>query len=933
MAPRTMRESELAGAEAGSLSPTEVRCARKCARLVARSSRTARRPSGSGGDAAGGEVAARGGKIPTGTRRRGILVAVTAGSPDLDTLLAHADWLSALSRQLCRDQHAAADATQDTLLAALQRPPQRAGNVRGFLATVLRNTLRRRARADVRVARRERAVARAGWSEAAAETAARAELQQFLGRCVLELPEPQRALVLWHYFEGQDVAVLARRAGMSADAVRAHLRRARDTLRARLQQSEGAARRGFALLLAAEGAKAVLVPGVIMALTMQAKIGLAAAATAAAAWLFWGMTEPAPDPLAHAGPATASAPAAGVLPPAADRTSTADAPQRTEVATAAALSSVSCRLVGLHPGARWTATVSIELEGRDESQDRGHQDVQEVAPAVDGTFTLRLPTWTNTCTAFAVKLRAEDPLYLPIAAQAKSPTLAASPLLAAAVYEIPVQVAPELTGRVVDFRGEPVPAARVCAFALREGLPVDALLDQTNTAADGTFVLQVPASADVLALAIPMVEAVKDGHRIVGWRGAIQDRSRFRDDLLPASQRVAARLAEPRSTPDLVLRATAFVEGEILRSDRKPFPATIQLGVRLCYTGDAVVKVLGAPVTWWRDGTCAIETMAAGHGSKFRIRGAPARPARLELIPFPGLAAFRPIERDVVPPCVADLVFPGRELHLALRIDGNPAPDVVVRCGFEKDWAIASTDHAGEVRLMVPSDRRFLVRTAAKLCANQERWIEVDEPLTDPVLFELTSLRLAPVAIACTDVIAVGAAHFTWDPIPPTPGDRGSRLLRRAEDGLFHLELPAGRFRLTIQMDPDHARFDVEASDLFLVRTTREIDVPDGGARFELPTTHGGRIRIQALDAHGLRVEGVVRLAGPDGKEATPSTCDATGQGLDRGKLRVDGPTMTRESLAPGRYEVVLDLGAHGIHRRTVEVKACEVAEVKLTLP
>jgi hypothetical protein len=31
----------------------------------------------------------------------------------------------------------------------------------------------------------------------------------------------------------------------------------------------------------------------------------------------------------------------------------------------------------------------------------------------------------------------------------------------------------------------------------------------------------------------------------------------------------------------------------------------------------------------------------------------------------------------------------------------------------------------------------------------------------------------------------------------------------------------------------------------------------------------------------------------------------------------------------PGRYELVLDLGMHGIHRRSIDVQACEVAVVR----
>jgi RNA polymerase sigma-70 factor (ECF subfamily) len=226
--------------------------------------------------------------FPTGCRDRGILGAVTTGAtPDLATLLAHADWVRGLSRQLCRDEHAADDAAQDTMLAALGSPPTHATNLRGFLATLLRNGLRGRARGQRRAAQRERAVARADFSEAAADAAARAELHQFLVQQVLALPEPQRAVVLLHYFEGEDVASLGRRLSLSPDAVRSHLRRGRDTLRSRLRRDElhGAA---FAAMVAAPSPGAPAVVPVLAFLTMNMKLALLAGAAAllvAAVWL------------------------------------------------------------------------------------------------------------------------------------------------------------------------------------------------------------------------------------------------------------------------------------------------------------------------------------------------------------------------------------------------------------------------------------------------------------------------------------------------------------------------------------------------------------------------------------------------------------------------------------------------------------------------
>jgi RNA polymerase sigma-70 factor (ECF subfamily) len=251
----------------------------------------------------------------------------TGATPDLATLLAHADWVRGLSRQLCRDEHAADDAAQDTMLAALSTPPRHATNLRGFLATLLRNGLRGRARGQHRSAQRERAVARPDFSEAATDAAARAELHQFLVQQVLALPEPQRALVLLHYFEGQDVAALGRRLSLSSDAVRSHLRRGRDTLRSRLRR-DGVHGAAFAAMVAASPSVAPAVVPVLAFLTMNMKLAVLAGAAVLLVATVWLV-----DPFVGRATATNSAmPSAprSAMDTAGDKTPAASAPLQRE---------------------------------------------------------------------------------------------------------------------------------------------------------------------------------------------------------------------------------------------------------------------------------------------------------------------------------------------------------------------------------------------------------------------------------------------------------------------------------------------------------------------------------------------------------------------------------------------------------------------------
>lgn len=64
----------------------------------------------------------------------------------ISELLEHSRWIARLARHLVRDQAAADDLTQDVWAAALRRPPSGGRPVQPWLATVLRNFARMRAR-------------------------------------------------------------------------------------------------------------------------------------------------------------------------------------------------------------------------------------------------------------------------------------------------------------------------------------------------------------------------------------------------------------------------------------------------------------------------------------------------------------------------------------------------------------------------------------------------------------------------------------------------------------------------------------------------------------------------------------------------------------------------------------------------------------------
>ena len=251
---------------------------------------------------------------------------------DIETLLAHRDWLRALAMSLVGDESRADDVVQDTWLAALRRPPRDAGASKSWLRAVAKNVVRDRHRVGSRRHGREAAVAR---SEAAPDTTdvvARAELQRALTRHVLALEEPYRTTILLRFFDGLQPRAVAVRMGVPAETVRTRVRRGIAQLREALGGEHG---RGDAwrvalvpLIRPLPGPTAGAAGGSARALAKTAAVFGAAAPLSPAAWLaacavlaalavalVLTSEPPAPAETAAAPPAVAPPPAAGEEPP------------------------------------------------------------------------------------------------------------------------------------------------------------------------------------------------------------------------------------------------------------------------------------------------------------------------------------------------------------------------------------------------------------------------------------------------------------------------------------------------------------------------------------------------------------------------------------------------------------------------------------------
>ena len=263
------------------------------------------------------------------------------GEAGPEDLLAHAAWIRALARGLVGDSDTADDLVQDTWVAALRRRPGTDRPLRPWLARVVVNFARQRARREAAAPRRSpRDPAELPSDE---ELATRAELQSKLVRCVLELREPYRSTVLLRYYEGLPAVEIARRQGLPDATVRSRLRRALRELRQRLDHLQEGGRRAWSLAFAPLVADRALVASSLLqgAIAMKAgwKAGIAVGLVLVVSVGGWGVARavwPAHEqPVAPAREAELARPAAEQPLPVERAASPVQRPEREQVPAAA----------------------------------------------------------------------------------------------------------------------------------------------------------------------------------------------------------------------------------------------------------------------------------------------------------------------------------------------------------------------------------------------------------------------------------------------------------------------------------------------------------------------------------------------------------------------------------------------------------------------
>jgi len=406
------------------------------------------------------------------------------GSDPTAQALAEISWLRRLARDLCGDAHAADDAVQETMAAALRHRPDTTQPLRGWLATVLHNALRGARRSAVRTAAREAQAARGEAQPSAADSAARVELQERVLAAVRALPEPLRATVVARYFDDLPPRRIAALHGLPVATVKARLQRGLHELRLRLDHDHGGRRAWIAALAALQP-----LAGTIAMKKTTLFAGGAVAALLAVTVPLWLDAAPAVPAPAHADTLAAAGPAP-------ERQTLADTPGDRAVVTPVAPPDTAS-LAALQPSA---VGVVVDLQARplpfiavrNSAGTRATTDADgrfELFGSDSGsTIAVDAPGWATVFGA-------------PDRRGVRERIVVAAPAVA-------------LGGRVVESDGRPIERARVAVqwpAALRGSLPFvlddsNAVESETFTDAQGGFAL-----APVAAVPLAVLRVARDG--------------------------------------------------------------------------------------------------------------------------------------------------------------------------------------------------------------------------------------------------------------------------------------------------------------------------------------------------------------------------------------------------------------------------------------
>jgi len=807
--------------------------------------------------------------------------------PDAELLYSHAGFLRNVARSLLLDDQQADDVVQQTLLAALEKPPQHTGNLKAWLATVTRNLALMRRRGEGRRRRREESVARPERDPVPTpdEVHARLEMQRRVVDAVMDLREPYKSAVVFRYLDELRPEEIAERLDVPVGTVKSRLKRGLAILRERFDDEVDGGRQAWRLALlplvvpmaTAQAATATATAAAITTtglLSMKTTLSLAAVLILALVLLMTQAMSNSDDPARtqHAsetdrGPTLAAPEVAGPSP------STGEEADRTDEGATIPLRAIVRDEAGQPvPGVRILSLA----------------DRREATSNADGRFeilTARVPT--------TIRIGMDEHGYAMVELSKAGYVRKSVPLFTSASRPkeqvFVLQRGAPLGVRVVDGAGNPVPNALVKAGTSNEVLFFDYGMMRSR---------------------YPLGEGVTDADGRMTIPGAPLGELRLNiaHDAWAAADRMVRLTSLEQTEVEVVLSLGGAIEGRITKPDGKPHAGA------LVHLDDGK----GRSTTSGEDGSYRIDRVkpgehtvwvsAEGFGPGFFGHalgwGQPA-----EVRARDGVTV-----RDIDIPLMAATMVRGR----LLNVDGDPLVGVQVRV-FGRDWDAAFSRRAksdAEGRFVVgplPVDRPRAL--AAAFLADGYRFIEKEFRVTGAgdsrdlgdvkgFVVGRISGTTAPGAVVRANSPSFGAAGES-----ETYADR---------EGKFTIAAGPGQSRI-------HARRGGNSNTG--LSATLTIKVPEGEVvkDIELPLREVGSIsgRLMNSAGHGRAFHKLGAV--PADAEApyekmqlawTNATGDFRFDNLGKGRWRVglvDRHHFNPSTFEPGPEPRVIETGATGV--------------------
>jgi RNA polymerase sigma-70 factor (ECF subfamily) len=853
---------------------------------------------------------------------------------DPEELLANAAWVRALARNLVGDAALADDVAQQTVVAAIERPPRAGVPLAAWMARVARNLSFNARRAERRRALHEAAASTPAASPSPEESVARTEMFRVVVDAVLALDPLYRDVVVLRFFDDLEMTDVARRLDVPVETARTRLKRALATLRERLDAKYGD-RRAWALVLVGPDAArrpwtataATVAGGALMGKTLVAAAALVALVVGG--WYVFATGDVAGPVVRRVETAATPQSAGGRAAPNRGRVAADETPPTAPAA-------VDAKTAGGAPS-RWLVRGRLDhFDGGDGPRAKvaayfWHQDMDfskppepiRVEAAVDGRFEVDFTASIASAKGKrAVVVVVDHPAYLPSRAEVPVPEGVDADATGAAVFACAIDMrrAEILNVRVVDEDGRGAPGARVGAFAVVDGSPDDRLSDTAIADAAGEARLRLaPGGAFVVV-------------------GAAEGLARAA---------VRAKAGDDRAT--IVLRPGVAIRGRVVENGRPVAGAVLR--ARIARFGGRELQMADFQTYWESDGVVSATELHAttDAAGRYSITGlAEEEEFTVELLSIGAdreLTGFR--RQEVAPAEDVDVDFDvaTSKLVVEVRSDGKPVAGVRL-CGVGSKTT-PKTDENGRWTVEAAPGTRIQIETFRD--GFKKATVHVVAPRAgefETVPIPLVAIRHGKFVVAVRDEDgraietaslaffkdAKAAAEKPWNEIRFT-------LPRRASDGRASIDdLDPGTYRLVVRAgrnwNPD---FTWDGDEGTWLDASTDVTVPESGnAEVVVVTRRGGRLRLAARDSDGNLVAAACTIRDAAGQVVGRATAARYGSrgacSMNCGYLDANAVTDVAEALPAGRYRVTLSYD--GCAEKTVdaEIVAGKTCALDVTL-